>query len=184
MESLSSETGVMKATCDQCQYGMEDLDGNPIKKPTTFLTNSPEIAAQLKKRCFGKLGSCSRGRGGTHRQCRGQVARLAAVYHFKLCRAILVGIRRQLDIYGNSRPGEVGMLGNHFEDDCVFEGRRTFVASCGNVLNIDIASSPYKDDLTGQPLDPTLFKKRVERNWSTSSRRACGVKRAWLIAVE
>ena len=84
MESLSSETGVLKATCDQCQYGMEDLDGNPIKKPTTFLTNSPEIAAQLKKRCFGKSGSCSRSSGGTHRQCRGQVARLAAVYHFKL----------------------------------------------------------------------------------------------------
>ena len=80
--------------------------GWPIKKPTTFLTNAPEIAAQLRKRCFGKLGSCSRSRGGTHRQCRGHVARLAAVYHFKLCRAILVGMRRQLDADGLTKPGE------------------------------------------------------------------------------
>ena len=77
-----AEDGIIRVTCDQCQYGMEDLDGNPIKKPTSFLTNSIEIAGQLDKRCFGKLGKCSRSSGGLHRQCRGQVARLAAVYHF------------------------------------------------------------------------------------------------------
>lgn len=38
------------------------------------------------------------------------VARLAAVYHFKLCRAILVGLRRQLDRDGRTKPGEIGML--------------------------------------------------------------------------
>ena len=102
MERFSSEDGTLRVTCDQCQYGMEDPDGNPIKKPTSFLTNSPEIAAQLQKRCFSRNGSCTRQGGGQHRQCRGYVARLAAVYHFKLCRAILVGLRRQLEVDGRT----------------------------------------------------------------------------------
>ena len=153
VEAFSREPGIVKATCDQCQYGMEDLEGAPIKKPIKFLTNSTEIAAQLQKRCFGKSGSCSRSRGGTHRKCRGQVARLAAVYNFKLCRAILVGLRKQLDVDGKARPGDVGMLGEHFEQD--FDGRQTFVSKCGSVLNVDVVNeSAYSDDLTGQPLDP------------------------------
>ena len=45
MEKLSSEDGIIKVTCDQCQYGMEDPDGNLIKKPTTFLTNSQDRGA-------------------------------------------------------------------------------------------------------------------------------------------
>ena len=48
MESLSQEPGMLKATTDQCQYGMEDLEGEPIRKPTAFLTNAYEIAEQLK----------------------------------------------------------------------------------------------------------------------------------------
>lgn len=104
-----AEDGMIRVVCDQCQYGMEDLDGNPVKKPRSFLTNSPEIAAQLDKRCFGKVNNCSRRSGGVHRRCRGQVARLAAVYHFKLCRAILVGMRKQLDKDGRTMPGEVGI---------------------------------------------------------------------------
>ena len=75
MESLSRQPGVLKVTCDQCQYGMADPDGNPIKKPTSFLTNAGEIAAQLQKRCMGRMGSCSRPGGGQHQHCRGHIAR-------------------------------------------------------------------------------------------------------------
>ena len=45
---LAAEVGVEKATADQCQYGSEDAKGSPIKKPTTFLTNSPELAKELR----------------------------------------------------------------------------------------------------------------------------------------
>ena len=164
MEKLMAEDGVIRVTCDQCQYGMEDLEGSPIKKPTSFLTNSIEISEQLDKRCFGKLGKCSRPAGGTHRQCRGQVARLAAVYHFKLCRAILVGIRKQLDDDGRTKPGDVGMLDDNFEPDPIGRGGAgggglwRFESGKGYVLNMDVASdgATYQDDLTGQPLDPKL----------------------------
>ena len=46
-----SETGVETATCDQCQYGCADAQGNPIKKPTMFMTNAPELAKRLRTRC-------------------------------------------------------------------------------------------------------------------------------------
>ena len=165
MESLAAEPGVVKATCDQCQYGMDDLDGNPIRKPTTFLTKAAEIAGQLTKRCNGRSGQCSRKKGGFHRQCRGQVARLAAVYHFKLCRAILVGMRRQLDRDGKTRPGDVGMLDDGWDGECADHGgdARQLVGRNGCVLNINMASSPFRDDLTGQPLDEKLVREARQK---------------------
>ncbi len=44
MESIMKDDGVTKATCDQCQYGGADESGNPVKKPTSFMTNAPELA--------------------------------------------------------------------------------------------------------------------------------------------
>ena len=35
---------------------------------------------------------------------------MAAIYHLKLCRAILVGFRRQLKAHGIGKDGYVGML--------------------------------------------------------------------------
>ena len=48
MKKLMGEPGVETATCDQCMYGSEAADGSPVKKPTTFLTNAPELAKQLR----------------------------------------------------------------------------------------------------------------------------------------
>ena len=45
-----------------------------------------------------------------HAQCRGQVARKAAVYDFKLCKAILMGFRDQLRADGLYKDGFVGMM--------------------------------------------------------------------------
>ena len=53
-EKLVQEKGVETATCDQCQYGSEAADGSPIKKPTKFCTNAPELAKELKARCSGR----------------------------------------------------------------------------------------------------------------------------------
>ena len=107
---MMSEPGVVTATCDQCLYGCEPEAGDPVKKPTTFMTNAPELAGELERRCTGRGGACSRRAGGSHAQCRGKIARMAAVYHFKLCRAILVGFRKQLQKDGICRDGFVGML--------------------------------------------------------------------------
>ena len=45
---------------DQCQYGQCDLEGNPIMKPTKWMSNSPGILSKLGQRCPGAHGACSR----------------------------------------------------------------------------------------------------------------------------
>merc|ERR1712091_623057 len=91
----------------------------PVKKPTTFLTNAPELAKRLRTRCGGRGGNCSRPGGGVHAQCRGKTARLAAVYDFKLCRAILVGFRDQLRSDGLFEDGFVGLMEGRCETELV-----------------------------------------------------------------
>ena len=51
VEGLLKEQGVVTATCDQCRYGCTASDGSPVKKPTTFMTNAPELAKHLRTRC-------------------------------------------------------------------------------------------------------------------------------------
>ena len=57
-----------------------------------------------------KQGLCSRPEAGKPTQCRGKTARAAAVYDFKLRRAILVGFRKQVRRDGTCRHGFIGML--------------------------------------------------------------------------
>ena len=48
--------GVSSITMDQCQYGQKDEKGNPIKKPTRWMSNCPSILSSLSKRCTGNGG--------------------------------------------------------------------------------------------------------------------------------
>ena len=75
MRALENEIGVLKVTGDQCQYGQQDREGNPMKKPTTFMTNSVHIGQALDGRCTGRGGACSRPAGGNHVVCSGRRAR-------------------------------------------------------------------------------------------------------------
>ncbi len=81
---------------DQCQFGQETAEGDPIRKRIGWLSNAPMILKALDRRCYGKDGRCTRLGGGRHKVCSGEVARRAAVYPFELCRTILTGIRDQL----------------------------------------------------------------------------------------
>ena len=54
------EKGVIKVTCDQCQYGCEAEDGAPIKKPTSFMTNALELAKELRRGLQFRLGRVER----------------------------------------------------------------------------------------------------------------------------
>jgi len=94
---------------DQCQYNAEDTVGSPIKKPTKFMTNSSCIGDALSRRCSGKLGACSRPKGGHHALCNGARAKAAAIYPFALCRAILTGFRDQMVADGRLERGAVGL---------------------------------------------------------------------------
>ena len=71
VQNIIDEEGVVRATCDQCLYGCETEAKELVRKPTTFMTNSTEIARQLEQRCNGRGGDCSRPQGGRHARCRG-----------------------------------------------------------------------------------------------------------------
>ena len=82
---------------------------------------------------------------------------MAAAYHFKLCRAILVGLRQQPQKDGICKDGFAGVMEKDPEPQqlpiC------SFTNNIGEVLNIRIDSDEiYKDDLTGQLLDPALVR--------------------------
>ena len=48
VKDLLAEAGVVTAACDQCRYGCTAEDGSPVKRPTTFMTNAPELAKEFR----------------------------------------------------------------------------------------------------------------------------------------
>ncbi len=96
MADLMARPGVELASGDQCQYGQTGGTDDPVKQPTGWMSNSPEILAMLKLTCKSKAGGCTRAGGGEHRPCIGDVARMAAIYPMNLCKAIIQGCRAQL----------------------------------------------------------------------------------------
>ena len=84
LEDLLNDERVKTATGDQCQYGQRTQCGDPVRKPTRWMSNSPELLKKLSHRCNGRGGECSRRRGGRHVTVSGRLAREAAVYPFKL----------------------------------------------------------------------------------------------------
>ena len=93
IEALLRMPQVQLASGDQCQFGAEarsgPMRGQPIKKPSGFLTNSNELFEILSKRCNGNGGDCSRPGGGRHVVCSGRRAIEAAQYPRGLCKAVL-----------------------------------------------------------------------------------------------
>ena len=159
---IAQMQGVQIAVGDQCMYEAADKDGDPIKKPTKFMTNSACIAEALSKRCGGKLGWCSRPSGGRHALCNGNRAKAAAIYPFALCRAILTGFRDQMILDGRLKPGSVGLNCVMLDGgDPQLVEDHYFVGGDGDaeVLKLKIASDEkFVDDLTGQALDPALCR--------------------------
>ena len=95
--------GVRRVDGDQCQLGQQTENGDPVKKPTGWMSNAEEVLHMLRERCGGHLGKCTRRRGGVHRSSSGRVAKLAAIYPFDFCEAMLQGFRNQLRKVGSWR---------------------------------------------------------------------------------
>ena len=136
---------------------MEDKNKEPIKKPTQFANNSECLCDELRKRCSGTGGQCGRKAGGRHVLCKGQRAKLAAIYNFKLCRAILAGFRKQMTMDGRC---EVGMIGLQPEAERCDEMPLLHVGFTGAVYKVQAErENVYHNDLTSQLLDPVLVKE-------------------------
>ena len=150
--------GVGKTVIDQCQYGQQDPEGEPMKKPTALMSNSDEVLKMMDRRCAGRHGECSRRRGGRHRMVEGKLARLAAIYPFELCRALLTGCRNQLRADGKLSAGLHGIQCP--EEDMGDEALRR---RCCRLWKIDVEDdddgATYKDAVTGQPLRAEWVKE-------------------------
>ena len=186
VQKILAMDGVDQAVADQCQYDQQDRDGTPIKKPTRFMSNSPEILKQLSRRCQGRSGRCTRPAGGQHTTCAGRAARLAAVYPFELCKSILLDCRNQLRVDGMYVLGIVGiqpkptdgmtdeqlqrrvmrLLNLEEEAEDVSPGAQGPGAgpeSPQELLKVSphgpqLTSEGFRDDLTGQELEPELVR--------------------------
>ena len=106
VEEIWQHPSVERIISDQCQFGQQH-DGEPVMKPTGWMSNAPHILQQLNKRCQGPRGLCS-ATGTPHRHALGKVARDAAIYPFLLCKAILVGLCKQLREDGHLTAGSCG----------------------------------------------------------------------------
>ena len=163
--------GTRQVVCDQCQYGQETGDGHPVKKPTRWLTNSPEIAKTLGDRCMGAAGRCTRPGGGDHVAASGKVAREAAVYPFRLCRAILRGCVSQLRADKRLQSDQHGI-------QCLWEEpAETVLAKLDQEAEIMSVSGPaaggsFKDSVTGQQLPGGLVcaARRLELEYFEKKR--------------
>ena len=122
---------------------------------------------ELEARCHGKAGECSRPGGGSHAVTSGKVAREAAVYPFKLCRAILRGCARQLQADGRLQPGQHGVQGLWDEDttkrlpcDGTQSAQQNRSRSQHNQPEVPAMADTksFKDSVTGQLLPEALVR--------------------------
>ena len=149
IRELMAKPGIARTVGDQCQYGQTAADGRPVKKATGWLSNAPAILEELSLRCTGREGRCSGGRK-THAAASGRVAREAAVYPFRLCRAILVGLRKHLIQQGKIAPGIHGCQ-TRFEEQDPAVSARGWVNAC---VTREVV---YRDAITGELLPPELL---------------------------
>ena len=156
VKKIMNLEGVERTVGHQCQYGAQS-DGQPIKKPTGFMSNCPGIRKALSKICSGRHGQCSRAEGGDHILCNGRVARMAAIFPLKLCKAILSGLRSQLKSDGIVIDGEVGL---HAIDPMELDNEHVEVD--GHLFKFDDGQGPFFDDLTKQEL-PKLLVQAARR---------------------
>ena len=150
MQAVLRRAEVQRVHGDQCQFGAEIRTGvhrgDPVKKPTGFMTNSPAIARILAKMCAGRGGECSRPTGGKHFILSGSHTAEAAKYPRELCQAVLRGVRDQLREDGVLKNGCFGVQAR--DDEAEIE-RNLRGSEQGY-------SGKCKDDLTGQVLKDEL----------------------------
>ena len=138
IERLAEMPEVLIAKADQCMFGLtsrDQLGVAPAKKPTRFMTNSPEVHKLLDKRCDG---SCPR-----HVHLMEGRAKAASIYPKKLCRTVLRGVVNQMKMD----------KGNLMSFKCV--GSQT------EVMSVEFEEDnwrKYWDDISGKELRGDLVR--------------------------
>jgi hypothetical protein len=174
IKDLMADPRVDRVHGDQCQYGAQVRFGNklgmPIKKPSGFMSNSPEVLKSLSRKCRGTDGRCSRTKGGNHAPCAGDIAKDAARYPAGLVRAVLRGFEAQLRKDGAIQNGIYGIQPRFDEDPVMqMEGVEQ------RIVNGMVATGKFKDDLTRQPLVDILVQEARKKELEYfAAKRVCG----------
>ena len=156
-----------------------------MKKPTGWMSNSPEVLKEFSQRCRGKAGECSE-TGQRHATCSGSVASEAAIYPAELCRAILAGFFRQLQQDGLVGPNTVGM-------DVTGQSRKaaslSLITGVTGALAVPSEESPtkrqyqeehiYRDARTGRPLRVELVEVARRRFNEVEAVQSQGETKYW-----
>ena len=103
-----------------------------VKKPTTFMTNSPCIANRLSTKCQG---------GHKHITLLGGRAKRAEIYPDQLCREILIGLLEQMRADGRISSGGIGSISKYDNES-------------SEEFNQELQK--YWDDVTGKKLDSKM----------------------------
>ncbi len=186
VEKVLEVDGVETDVGDRCRYDQCAEDGTPVKKPTKWMSNSPEVLKTLNRRCLGRGGTCSRRAGGVHTAVEGSVTRGTAIYPFALCKAILQGFRNQLVADGRLVLGVVGVQRPEetLEDR---ELERMCTRALGIVIELNEVrgGEESKDAITGQRLRADLVRAArreeleyfaMKRVWAKVPRREAMAK--------
>ena len=157
VEALAADPRVYKVSGPMCRFAMratgDDGVEGYVRKDTTFLTSSLELAKVLQ-------GVCSNERGkDLHRHVHligGGQATAAAEYPVKMVRAVLRGMRRQLERDGKWSPMNAFDAGPVPEDD-----ERTWMARQEEAYGL------YWDDVNGGylPAKEVEQARKEELNW-------------------
>jgi hypothetical protein len=141
IKRLEKEAGVEISVADQCQYGLRTWGRNrrvkdvAARKRTKFMTNSEEIAAELRRRCRGEH---------EHGHLTGKRAQEAAIYPEGLCKAICRGLLKEK----HNGMMKVKPLMSIRHTDSVGQGKNT-------VSHEEINEYTHAwDDVTGGILEP------------------------------
>ena len=169
MKVLTSP-GVQSVKMDQCQFGQSTSDGEPVKKETRWMSNCQEVLEHLDRQCSGRGGVCS-ATMSQHAICSGKTAKEAAVYPFKMCRAILQGLRQHLQKTGRTRDGLNAILPCCETDLDLVEGQEresSWVLSA--VAGEATHHGDFYDTVTGQMLKGQLVTEArlTEMGWLKS----------------
>ena len=105
--------GIHRVVGDQCYYGLK-AKGNsgmgPARKATAFMTNSPCIALQLRRRCPNRGGYPVH----RHVQLNGGKAKAAQIYPPGLCKAVCRALAKQLEV---EKTGQYLLMNVEYNDE-------------------------------------------------------------------
>ena len=169
--------GVELVRGDMCQFGMiiSEAGGTGyLKKPTGFMTNSPEIAARLNKQCTANKDD------ETHQHVpifnHGR-AHKAAIYPPKLCADILKGLKSELEKAGSKHIMGVGIIAQ--EEDAMVDSEVTcWDDVTGTQLRTDLVRTARAEELKHLHRHGVYTKVPIEKCWAETGKNPVGTR--WL----